>query len=276
MKAQLILLFGILFFCSLSCDNKDELKLLPVELISPVSGATEQPLNAILAWEDPNTPGNYTYDILLGKTAENLQLVDTMVAYSNDPDYLKYECKALDKSTKYYGKVRVRKDGKSQESEIFEFTTTDRLTSFPFQDRTVMVYPTAYRYEYPDSLIQYSQLVPSGALSWTDGSVNTQSLLADFETYPLDGFHINAKYCSDLNAYGYTDWYLPAIEELDSVLRKHFWLYSHTKEYWSSTEDQTYPMFAYYSTYTNPEDTRLTYQTQNKSHGDYCFCVRSE
>lgn len=276
MKTHLILLFVILFFISLSCDNKDELKLLPVEMISPISGATGQSLNAILEWEDPNTPGTYTYDILLGKTSENLLVVDTMATYNNGPENPKYECKALDMSTKYFGKIRVRKDGKSQESEIFEFTTTDRLTTFSFQDRIIMVYPTSYHYQYPDSLTGYTQLSPSGAISWTDGYSNTQALMADFETYPLDGFHINAKYCDDLNAYGYSDWYLPAIEELDSVLRKHVWLYSFEKKYWSSTEVPTYPIFAYFIDYANPEDTILTYQTQNKLHADYCICIRSE
>ena len=276
MKNPLILLYGVLLFGIFSCDNKDEFKLVPVELISPISGAIEQSLNAILEWEDRNTPGNYTYDILLGKTSENLQVVDTMVTYNDGPENPKYECKALDKNTKYFGKIRVRKDGRSQESEIIEFTTTDRLTTFSFQDRTVMVYPTAYRYEYPDSLTQYIQLVLSGAVSWTDGAANTQALMADLETYPMDGFHLNAKYCNDLNAYGYSDWYLPAIVELDSVLRNHVWLYTHLKTYWSSTEYQSDAMFGYIIDYSRPETTEIIYQTQNKYRGDYCFCIRSE
>lgn len=275
MKNPLILLYGVLLFGIFACDNKDEFKLLPVELISPLSGETEQPLNAILEWEDPNPSGNYIYDILLGKTVEDLQVVDTIVAFNNCPENPKYECKALDKKTKYYGKIRVRNKGQIRDSELFEFTTTNKLTSFPFQNRTIMVYPTAYQYEYIDSLTQYSQLVPSGAFSWTNGYMNTQALIVDFETYPLEGFYLAAKYCHELNAYDYSDWYLPAIEELDSVLRNHAWLYTQIKSYWSSTENETYPTFAYYINYGGP-GSNISYQTQNKYNGFCCYCIRSE
>lgn len=59
-----------------------------------------------------------------------------------------------------------------------------------------------------------SQTLTDGAMSFNDGWSNTKQLIdEDAELYPA------AKYCSSLNSGGYSDWYLPSMDELELCYR---------------------------------------------------------
>lgn len=69
------------------------------------------------------------------------------------------------------------------------------------------------------------------SMSTTDGDGNTATLIADVGQYPA------AEYCATLTAHGHSDWYLPAIDELNMVWNNGTPLGSVTLfgPYWSST-----------------------------------------
>jgi hypothetical protein len=77
----------------------------------------------------------------------------------------------------------------------------------------------------------------AGAESETNGRTNTaliQALSADGQTYKA------ADYCSALNAYGHTDWYLPARNELNQLFSNRAAIGNFRltvgARYWSSSE----------------------------------------
>jgi type IV pilus assembly protein PilA len=78
--------------------------------------------------------------------------------------------------------------------------------------------------------------VTTGAQSNTDGSANTVILAGLAGSYPA------AEYCDALSEGGYTDWYLPAKDQLFSG-RVALGLsgFPSGVYYWSSTENQNYP-----------------------------------
>ena len=72
----------------------------------------------------------------------------------------------------------------------------------------------------------------SSAYSRNNGKGNTLDLV-------LRGDHPAAEYCYNLDINGYTDWYLPAIEEFHILCENNEYLpkeESFDKYYWSSTE----------------------------------------
>lgn len=78
----------------------------------------------------------------------------------------------------------------------------------------------------------YGSLVATNATSTTDGNYNTDLITA---VHGL-GFYA-AKVCADVNYFGYNDWYLPAIDELEAVLiNKDNLGFFPSSAYWSSTE----------------------------------------
>lgn len=74
------------------------------------------------------------------------------------------------------------------------------------------------------------QYVHTGATSLTDGKQNTAALENLPETYA-------SKICSQLNAFGYSDWYLPSKDELVGIALNMDDKSSFSEGYyWSSTE----------------------------------------
>jgi hypothetical protein len=73
----------------------------------------------------------------------------------------------------------------------------------------------------------------TGATSTTDGETNTAAIVAN------QGAGAYAAYiCDTLTAFGYSDWYLPSINELNAMyLQKDVIGGFTTGSYWSSTED---------------------------------------
>jgi hypothetical protein len=72
----------------------------------------------------------------------------------------------------------------------------------------------------------------------TNGFANTQALATSFG----DSAHPAAKYCWDLVSGGFSDWYLPASDELDQLYGARALIggFSAGSSYWSSTEYTTY------------------------------------
>jgi hypothetical protein len=73
----------------------------------------------------------------------------------------------------------------------------------------------------------------TGANSETDGKSNTEIITAALGEgdYP-------AKVCSDLDDFGYSDWYLPSRYELDAIYKQSYLLkyINYSVQQWSSTE----------------------------------------
>jgi hypothetical protein len=71
-----------------------------------------------------------------------------------------------------------------------------------------------------------------GAVSSSDGARNTTSLVANFGAGDYCAY-----YCDTLTEGGYTDWYLPSIEELRAIMydQLRFHTIKDSEIYWSST-----------------------------------------
>ncbi len=77
----------------------------------------------------------------------------------------------------------------------------------------------------------------SGANSPADGSANTKAIAL------LANPHA-AKVCADLVAYGYSDWYLPSVTELELMYLKKVSLGMTAPEYWTSTETDAFTAYS--------------------------------
>lgn len=111
--------------------------------------------------------------------------------------------------------------------------------SFEKQKKTIDFNGTLYVYPVDNSngLPWSGNYVNTGALSSTDGETNTTKIvnIVGVGNYA-------AKLCSDLNAYGYDDWYLPASGELYAIFQNKNTIGGSfsTGNYWSSTESDYY------------------------------------
>lgn len=82
-------------------------------------------------------------------------------------------------------------------------------------------------------MIWGSMGITTGAVSTTDGKTNTATIVA------ADSTAAAAKFCHNMNYAGYSDWFLPARDEFDSVLYSNTTAiggFPGTGEYWTSTE----------------------------------------
>ncbi|MGC9331967.1 MAG: DUF1566 domain-containing protein [Bacteroidales bacterium] len=104
-----------------------------------------------------------------------------------------------------------------------------------------------------------------GATSLTNGQANTDSLVEEFESGSYAAY-----ICDTMTAYGYTDWYLPAKDELNAIYQQKDTLGSFSEYYyWSSTEyDEQNVWVQNFSDGTQAIDTKSTY--------NYFRCVRRD
>lgn len=260
-----------------SCQEEEEFIKYPVELIAPIKGVTDQRLDVLLEWQNPNTNNpvvdTYYYDVYLGKSPDDLQLIASDLG--SDLAGSTFECSALELNTEYFWKIRIKANKEIKDSALGKFTTTKRLPTLNYQNSILMVYPADYVYESPDSGTYQVSLQPSGATSWTDGQANTEVLMKDFDTYSNGGLYIVAKFCESLQAYGYDDWYLPSIVELDSLASNYLLSERERNMYWSSTEDKQ-QLFSAYA--LKIDGNSSSYYSLNKySESEYnCRCIRKD
>lgn len=80
-------------------------------------------------------------------------------------------------------------------------------------------------------------------------------------------------YCARLVAYGYNDWYIPSIEELDALIQNYNTVNLPKRSYWSSTECSDNSWFAFY---INTSVSATEFQKINKFNQLKCFFIRKE
>ncbi|WPP51575.1 DUF1566 domain-containing protein [Catalinimonas niigatensis] len=276
-NVKTILISAVALMLISSCQEEEEIVKYPVELITPMEGATDQPLDVMLEWQNPNTNypivDTYHYDVYLGTSRDDLQLIASDLG--SDLVGSTFECSALELNTEYFWKIQIKANGEAKDSPLGKFTTTDRLPTLGYQNSILIVYPADYVYESQDSGTYQVSLQPSGATSWTDGQANTEVLMKDFEKYSSGGLYIVAKFCDSLQAYGYDDWYLPSIVELDSLASNHLLSKKERNMYWSSTEDEQ-QLFSAYA--LKVDGNSSSYYSLNKySESEYnCRCIRKD
>lgn len=111
-------------------------------------------------------------------------------------------------------------------------TELSRTKHVDFEGNKIAVMPTTSGAVSFVNFSEDSQYAPI-AISGSDGQNNTTQLISRF------GSDAQAAYmCDTLSAYGYTDWYLPARDELNKLYENKESLGSSVMEaqYWSSTE----------------------------------------
>lgn len=132
-------------------------------------------------------------------------------------------------NTTYYVRAYAISDVGTAYGEELEFTTvnTSGLPSITYNGTIYYLHPTDN-----GMAVWASNNNITGANSTTNGAANSATIDA------ING-SFAAKTCSQLNAYGYSDWYLPSKEELNALfINKN--IISPTNfgydSYWSSTE----------------------------------------
>lgn len=100
-----------------------------------------------------------------------------------------------------------------------------------FKRDSIMVYPFDIATQ---SVWCIGRIVNCKAYSYDNGKTNTDSIVK----YQGKGNYA-ARLCYDLVAFGYDDWYLPAINEQKAIYAKRSILsgFDSNKGYWSSTEN---------------------------------------
>lgn len=128
--------------------------------------------------------------------------------------------------TSYYLRAFATNSAGTGYGEALLFTT-DELYGFSFQGSTI--------WGYPEDNMAYAVWGPQqtvGAVSSTNGQGNTQTIAA----FPGSS---GPKTCNSLSAFGHSNWYLPAIDELVALYEnQELWgnFYNPIGIYWSSTE----------------------------------------
>jgi hypothetical protein len=284
MENKLLTPTTLIVFCIIgcivaSCVEEEYIAYSP-EITSPAFGASAQSLEAVLEWDDTDPAGGiyefgngdqfYTFDVYLGTTQDNLELVASDLLVEN------FRCSSLAFNTTYFWKIVAREatNGETKQSPVGKFSTAGELQKIKVGENTIMVYPGDYMHPDPSSLMGYLFTYPSEAVSWEDGELNTKAILDYYGGHTSRGWGAAAEHCDQLIAYGYSDWYLPAILEIDAVVTENNLAKYEKDEYWSSTEYPEYHTRAMTkSTLYNP----LTgYDDEDKFADLRCRCVRKD
>lgn len=97
----------------------------------------------------------------------------------------------------------------------------------------LQVHPTDHETNLPWGTDYHS----SQAVSPDDGKANTQQIVEEFGNWNNGNYA--AKICADLNAFGHSDWYLPARDQLQAMYRNRSLIGNFSSgHYWSSTHDK--------------------------------------
>ncbi|MBT31406.1 MAG: hypothetical protein CMO01_17260 [Thalassobius sp.] len=273
-----ILFLGLIIF---GCEDDEPSPNTKVIAIYPPNGAENVELGFQFDWglqmndQDLNDDYYTNYELLIGTHPDQMVVVDTNIFYRTYA-----ESKALELNTKIYWQIRVKDHDKFiYDSDIFEFKTASSLKTLELPQKKLMVYTEAFIPQNKHSILVAPQF---GAFNLIDGRSNTEIIIDGYaSTNTPEAFNQVAIFCSELNAYGYDDWYLPAIVELDSIVSKFHLVdsYEHRFEYWSSTEavytgDPYYGVYlkSYYTTQDRPY--LIVQRSASANNKMRCLCVR--
>jgi hypothetical protein len=160
----------------------------------------------------------------------------------------------LSPNTKYY----VTLYGKFNSGEYYSNELSFNTLDVPFVN-----YNGNNLYYYTGALsVNVAEWGPDG-LTTANSATNGASNTAQISNFP--GFYI-AKVCSQLNVWGYDDWYLPSLDEMTTFFIQGGIL-SNQNSYWTSTE------FDISKAYQLNGSSGST-NTLPKSYNGKCFCVR--
>lgn len=131
---------------------------------------------------------------------------------------------------------------------------------------TPVIYQGRQLYVYPEDnglTVVFGAPGITGASSLTDGETNTQRIVTTYGS----GIYA-AKICSDLEAFGYDDWYLPSRAELDAIYKQNYLLFNTTiDQYWTSTESKNNKAFV-------SDQATGVFLEETKNMQFRCRCVR--
>ncbi|UZR97681.1 hypothetical protein [Chondrinema litorale] len=283
---KIFLFVKIIFisFILLGCEEDDpEPNNIEVIPVYPPINAENVELGFKFRWkviknELELESNNYAqYVLLIGTNPDELVELDTNIFYKTHT-----ESKALDLDTKFYWQIRIKELEKIiTESDVFEFSTASSLETLKFPQKQLMVYPQAF---IPESVATFYIAPQFEAFDFIDGYSNTQKIIAGYavaDSRMRESFRQVSEFCANLNAYGYDDWYLPAIVEIDSVVSRLNLvdIDENRFEFWSSTEaiytgDPYYGVYlkSYYTTQDRPY--LIVQRSASANDKMRCLCVR--
>lgn len=176
-------------------------------------------------------------------TAPNPTISDS---YTNDgagPGMFVSEITGLQPGTTYFVRAYATNLYSTAYGEEISFTTSSPGVELPVVDFNgpLYVHPednaSATRYGPINILIE--------ANSETDGQANTIAIVSALGDYNNGNYA--AKICQDLEAFGYTDWYLPSKDELNAIYLNQEQVGGFSGAgYWTSTEATTVNAFNQY------------------------------
>jgi hypothetical protein len=115
--------------------------------------------------------------------------------------------------------------------------------------------------------------VETNAISLSNGELNTQMIVDN-----LGPGNYAAYVCDTLTAFGYDDWYLPSIMELNSIYLQSYLFYNDTfywSDYWSSTEASIRDAFIIHMCEGYHRNKFKLYD-QNSKVCPKCRCIRKD
>ena len=127
-----IVLAGCSTFEDIFGGGGDDETAVDISLTSPTNGAENQETSLTLTWSGNGT----TYDVYLDKNNPPTTKV------KNDNSTKSYEISGLDGGTKYYWQVEATKDGTSEKSGVWSFTTKS-VDSEKAEGTITITYPTS-------------------------------------------------------------------------------------------------------------------------------------
>ncbi|OFX18522.1 MAG: hypothetical protein A2033_02340 [Bacteroidetes bacterium GWA2_31_9] len=146
------------------------------------------------------------------------------------------------------------------DSTFDEFTVTFRAFDSFNSSGTVYVYPYS-----PENQLEWGGYgILTGASSNTNGGINTNTIVSILGDNGVVQYA--AKYCYDLDAFGYDDWYLPTTSEMNQMVSG---ILPYNVTYWTSYEDSEYNAKAILNT-----GSSLDFPIHNKNIQHSFRCVR--
>ena len=244
--ALIVLLLPVLNSCEKDEPNKEPGN---ITLTSPENNANDVALNENLSWQAVSDPDgdNVTYDVYFGTDASPVTIT------SNGQTGTTYS-PTLEANTTYYWKV-VAKDpnGGISESAIWSFTTLLQIGDF-YEGGVVFYIDETGRHGLVCPIVDTNPVLPELHAGWgcnngTDldgadgtaigtGAQNTLDILAGC---PTEG--IAADMCAKLSLNGYTDWFLPSLDELGEMKKNRDIINAYALAHGGSAFTQAY----YYS-----------------------------